>query len=293
MTQAGSNRRLTDRASEMQRRTPDAIERPEVDTTVRKFAIECIDPAHEAWERATEGRNGEWKQLTFFWLRELKRHPKLNGKSPQEVANAVISLFQTEPAIKDLFEGDDFGENDILTFVEARWSSIRCAGGENPLLAAGRIAKGQQITWQIPDTPEMQSSVESIFASQGLGVWRRYAGKKCKAWWHELDYNPIEGLFLATIWTLRNSMFDPQQPTEPVLILPCTTLGQALGVHHTTAWDHRRRAGKRKLIELLPRQSKQDADRFRLCKEFPVILTYFQERHLERPRTPSSPVDLD
>ena len=288
MSQAGSSRRATDRA--LQRRAADEIERPDIATTVRKFAVECINPAHAAWEQATDGRNGEWKQLTFFWLRELKRHPTMNGKPPDDVANAVARLFETEPDIRGLFEGDGFGKNDIQTFVQARWARIKCAGGENPLLAAARNARAKEITWKLLD-----SHLDEVARLLPTRTPASLIGRQCKAWFHELDSNPMWGLFLATIWNLRQSLFDPQEPTEPVLILPCVTLGKALGVNQSTAWDHRIRASNMKLIEKLPlpKQSKQDADRFRLASRFPVVLSYFKERFLSTPRDSQNAIELD
>lgn len=290
MSQAGSNRRKSISEAEPQ-------ERPDIDQSVRKFAVASTEPAYAAWEQSADGRNSGWKQATWFWLRELKRHPAFAGKDPITVAKAVEALFNTEPTIRGMLEGDGYGESDVLTFVQVRWGGISTAAGENPLHAAGRIATSQEILWKIPerlavDCGRICGQAESDIAAKDYWM-RRVAEKTFSAWWHELFQNPLCGKFIATIWVLRQTLYNSEEGKEPVLILPCVGLGEALGCDQRTAWDWRNRAEKSKLLNKLPRQHAKHADHYRLADVFPVHLLAAKMQFESSSRSPKDAINLD
>ena len=290
MSQAGSNRRKSISEAEPQ-------ERPDIDQSVRKFAVASTEPAIAAWEQSADGRNSGWKQATWFWLRELKRHPAFAGKEPLAVAKAVEALFNTEPTIRGMLEGDGYGESDVMTFVQMRWGGISTAAGENPLHAAGRIATSQEIRWKIPERLAVEFGRFCYGAeseSEAKDHWlRRAKDRTFSAWWHELGNNPLGGKFYATLWMLRQTLRSPEEGKEPVLILPCVGLGETLGCDQRTAWDWRIRAEKAKALIKLPKVHAKHADHYRLADVFPVWLQGLRMQFESSSRSPKDAIDLD
>lgn len=289
MTNAGRKLTSSESATESPRQTAASK------MTLRQFAVACLEWHIDDWEKANERtvKGSRWtKESPFFFMRQLKGHPKLLDATATQAAEVFASLFENEPTVQDYFLSENMGLDDVVTYVHSRWDKIRILPGMSPLDLAIEQAKGSE-----------KIHVPAVFGSGGSYVlnfeqtkkhYLEFLQTKKKPTWDnlrayfsawggakEVDLSvravdvrlvelgvltPSEGIFIAAVWRLHWGLAKTQGegPIEarPPMILSCDSLGEALGVSSKTAWTYRTRLEKAAVIVKLPRQG--PADRFEL-----------------------------
>lgn len=282
--------------------------------TLRQYAVACLELHVDDWETAN-GRvsrdSKKWKDAFWFFMRRMKSHPKLLNASPQDAATVFHKLFMNEPTIQDYCLSEDFGLDDVVTFVSARWDKVRMLADRSPLEAAVDAAKAEK-TQFIALPCSLQSARSHIESMQKSGAMSSsnalndYCKKHLQGELIFASFNasslssiPSYGLFLAALSRLHAMLARAdQQPyyrhpvlARPALILGTDNLGTLLGVQGKTAWEYRQRMVHWGILTKLPKQGM--ADRFTLDYLLLGTLAVEQERTHGRRATAYQDVDLD
>ncbi len=278
--------------------------------TLRQYAVACLELHVDDWETAN-GRvsrdSKKWKDAFWFFMRRMKSHPKLLNASPQDAATVFHKLFMNEPTIQNYCLSEDFGLDDVVTFVSARWDKVRMLADRSPLEAAVDAAKAAKTQFiALPcSLQSAQSHVEAMRKSGAMSSGKA-AADYCKKHLHgeiivaefnasSLSSIPSYGLFLAALSRLHAMLAraDQQRPVlaRPALILGTDNLGTLLGVQGKTAWEYRQRMVQLGILTKLPKQGM--ADRFALDYLLLGTLAVEQERNHGRRVTAYQDIDLD
>ena len=278
--------------------------------TVRQYAVACVELHIDDWETAN-GRvapeSAQWKDAFWFFMRRMKSHPRLLNASPAEAATIFHKLFMDEPTIQDYCLREDFGLDDVVTFVQMKWAKIRMLADRSPLeaaIGAAKTAKTDFLAFQCSlDDARAHVAVlkksGAILSTAGIQEYsRRKIGRDAVVVsFHaaSLSAMPSFGVFLAALSRLHMMLAkaDGKSPAEgrPPIILGTDNLGTLLGVRGKTAWEYRQRLVDLGILTKLPKQG--IADRFTLE---PMLLGTFaaeQERIQQRHTATYNAIDLD
>ena len=278
--------------------------------TLRQYAVACLELHVDDWETAN-GRvsrdSKKWKDAFWFFMRRMKSHPKLLNASPQDAATVFHKLFMNEPTIQNYCLSEDFGLDDVVTFVSARWDKVRMLADRSPLEAAIEAAKAEKTQFiALPCSLQAARSHVEAMRKSGAISSVKAAADYCKKHLHgeiiaaefsasSLSSIPSYGLFLAALSRLHAMLAraDQQHPVlaRPALILGTDNLGTLLGVQGKTAWEYRQRLVHWGVLTKLPKQGM--ADRFALDYLLLGTLAVEQERTHGRRMTAYRDVDLD
>lgn len=277
--------------------------------TVRQYAVACIELHVDDWEtangRVAPGRK-QWKDAFWFFMRRMKSHPKLVNASPAEAATVFHKLFTQEPTIQDYCLREDFGLDDVVTFVQTRWAKIRMLADKSPLQAAIESAKVEATMFvvfrcNLDDARSHVSALQKSGDIRSPSAVKEYARRKSvelitmsyRA--GELSAMPSFGVFLAALSRLHSALALASGTTpfegRPPLILGTDNLGMLLGVRGKTAWEYRQRLVDLGILTKLPRQGL--ADRFTLEPLLLGTYAYEQDQRHRRHVAAYNAIDLD
>ena len=278
--------------------------------TVRQYAVACVELHIDDWETAN-GRvapeSAQWKDAFWFFMRRMKSHPKLLNASPAEAAAVFHKLFMDEPTIQDYCLREDFGLDDVVTFVTTRWLKVRMLADMSPLQAAIEAAKTTKTDFlafqcSMDDARSHVAALKKAGTIFSIADVKEYAlrktGREARVVsFHasELSVMPSFGVFLTALSRLHTMLARADGSTplagRPMLILGTDNLGTLLGVKGKTAWEYRQRLVDLGILGKLPKQG--IADRFILE---PMLLGTFacdQEAVNRQHAVRYSSIDLD